>query len=798
MLGRFLSIFIISIYIFLSPNIFANDIESQDSKTTLKFYKLSDIPINTTKTIEELEKIESLLIENQKSTHDIHQSLSSYSKAIDGLLNNKIYENMSGLTIRFVQKKSTELLAYTKQLTEWNEIVTLQIDLHERQQKHLSKLFTIWKETKLQADKEEAPEAIADQLASVISKIENLQDFTKEHFDSLLTDANTITTQNLKIKNLIQKLQEKELKLSTEVFEQNEPTFFTLLKEQSFAPVKYFANIYKIYIENFKEFSNYIDTHQDKIWILITVSFIIFIFVFYFNYLYRKKRLFIHKESLNKRNFFFIGRAFSTFLILVALSDIFIFSDMPSIVNEVHLLFILIPIFRIIQVVTPKAALRYFYIFFSLYILFLIQKNGDDFCLDGRIVMLLLNISIISFNIIIIRDKILNKLPTIILYNIIYGFVVMLTLALVVSIIANIYGAILLSAKILESVFIIYYASLIFYALSIILTGYIIIILRRHMASATNLVEKFSKKVEKTTIMSIRVIMFLWWFKVMLVTIGIYPYLLDTLSDVLSYSWVVSNTTISIQSIVDFILIVVITIFLSRFLTALLEIEIFSRFTLPRGLPTAIKTVLNYIIIISGVVIALSSLGVSTEQFALVFGALSVGIGFGLRNIIANFVSGIIMVFERPVQIGDTIQIQQTMGTIKSIGARSSTIQTFDGSEVIIPNADFIAKEITNWTLSDKQRRKTLEFKVDFDSDIQKVMQIMLEIAKSHENILKDPEPLATFNGFGEYYLNFKLYFWLTENIMITQSDIAIGIYNKLKQEGIKMPIPHEQIKILR
>ena len=176
------------------------------------------------------------------------------------------------------------------------------------------------------------------------------------------------------------------------------------------------------------------------------------------------------------------------------------------------------------------------------------------------------------------------------------------------------------------------------------------------------------------------------------------------------------------------------------------------------------------------------------------FGALGVGIGFGLRNIIANFISGIIMVFERPIQIGDTIEIDNTLGSVQSIGARSSTLKTFDGSEVIIPNSDFISKEITNWTLSDKHRRKTVEFKVDLENDIDTILEIMQKVAESHKDVLKDPAPLASFKGFGEYYLEFKLYFWLAENLIVAQSEISIGIYKALRDAGIKMPVKKANI----
>jgi len=301
--------------------------------------------------------------------------------------------------------------------------------------------------------------------------------------------------------------------------------------------------------------------------------------------------------------------------------------------------------------------------------------------------------------------------------------------------------------------------------------------------------ELYAQKIEKTTMYLIKVWMILWWLLIVSQQLSLYPYLIRFRDTLLAFSIHIGETTISVQAIVDFLMIIIITFFLAKLIRAILEIEIFARFKLPRGAPTAIVTTLNYIIIISGTFIAFSSLGVTPQQFVLLFGALGVGIGFGLRNIIANFISGIIMVFERPVQIGDTIEIDSTMGSVQSIGARSSTIKTFDGSEVIIPNADFISKEIINWTLSDKHRRKVLEFRVDLDSDIDRILGIMQEVATAHKDVLKDPQPLATFKGFGEYYLEFKLYFWLSENLIVAQSDVSKGIYKALRDAGVTMPV---------
>ena len=288
--------------------------------------------------------------------------------------------------------------------------------------------------------------------------------------------------------------------------------------------------------------------------------------------------------------------------------------------------------------------------------------------------------------------------------------------------------------------------------------------------------------------------MVVWWFKVLIRTLGFETEFSGVLDAVLAQEWVIGTTTISLESSVSFIMILIGTWLLARFVQIILKVEIFARFQFSRGVPTAISTTLNYIIVISGILIAFSSLGVSAEQFTIILGALGVGIGFGLRNIIANFISGIIMVFERPIQIGDTIEVDNTLGKVLAIGTRASSVQTFDGSEVIVPNERFISSKVVNWTLSDERRRKVLQIKVAFDSDIEEVLEIMRDVALRHKDVLKDPEPLPTFQGFGDYYLEFKLYYWLTENLIVAQSDIAIAVYKRLKEANIATPMPIQEL----
>ncbi|MEA1919253.1 MAG: mechanosensitive ion channel [Campylobacterota bacterium] len=767
-------------------------IEAIEQVEKANYIEVSDIPENAVKTLVELKNVKELLKE-KKSSYELHEALPSYIVSIETLLKDPLYENLEKQSIRELRKMTSEWKVYLTQLRTWEKGLKKRIAVYDTNRDLLENYSKLWAETHINANKKSAPQAIQDHITSVIIEIENLRNRAKAYYDAILTDINLVSTNILAINEALVSIEDTQFMLNNRVFYQDKIPYFELFTQDSFSPVMYLKSAYNSLLEKFQEVRIYLQNNTDKLWIFLLYVVLNAAFIAYFNYLYRKQKLFVREESLSKKRFFFIGRPFSTFFILIVLWNVILLPELPVSVKEFQLLIILIPIFRILLTVIPQEALKHFYGYVGLYALALIEKNAIGYELDGRTLSLFLTIGFIVFIYYLIRHKVLDSLAKPYFLTMIYRVLYLLILLLVISVFANLYGAVQLATRITNGSFVIVHASLIFYTLSIILTGYIVIILRRRISTASNVIEKFSKRVENTTTFIIKLAMLFWWFLIVTKVIGFYNYLVEFKDETLALSWTIASTTISVQSIFDFIIIILGTWFIARMVNTLLQVEVYSRFTLPRGMPTAITTVLNYLIIISGILIAFSSLGISPDQFALVFGALGVGIGFGLRNIIANFVSGIIMVFERPVQIGDTIEINNTMGKVLGIGTRSSTLKTFDGSEVIIPNADFIAKEITNWTLSDERRRKVLSFKVDFDSDIEAVMEIMKRVATAHRDVLEDPEPVTAFLGFGEYYLEFKLYFWLTENLIGAPSDIAIGIYREFKDAGVKMPLPKQQ-----
>ena len=177
-------------------------------------------------------------------------------------------------------------------------------------------------------------------------------------------------------------------------------------------------------------------------------------------------------------------------------------------------------------------------------------------------------------------------------------------------------------------------------------------------------------------------------------------------------------------------------------------------------MPYAASKVTYYILSVFVLLAAVTAAGVDLNKFTIITGALGVGVGFGLQDIVKNFASGLILLFERPIRVDDVIELTGMVGTVRRIGARSSTIVTFQGAEVIVPNSNLVSTQVINWTLSSQQRRIEISVGVAYGTDPERVLQLLVAEAAAHENVMTNPAPVAFFIGFGDSALNFELRFW--------------------------------------
>ena len=258
--------------------------------------------------------------------------------------------------------------------------------------------------------------------------------------------------------------------------------------------------------------------------------------------------------------------------------------------------------------------------------------------------------------------------------------------------------------------------------------------------------------------------------------------------------------TVSVGGVLEFVLTVWVAYLLSAFIRFILQEDVYPRISIAPGLSYATSSLLNYIILSLGFVAALGVLGVDFSKVTILAGAFGVGIGFGLQGVVNNFVSGLILLFERPIHVGDTVEVGDLQGMVQRIGIRASVIHTGAGADIIVPNSQLVTDKVTNWTLSDRLRRVDLPVGINYGADPKKVIELLEQTARAHPEVLREPAPRALFMGYGDSAINFELRVWPIHFNQATQvrSDLAASVYDAVNAAGMSFPFPQREVRVLR
>ncbi len=221
------------------------------------------------------------------------------------------------------------------------------------------------------------------------------------------------------------------------------------------------------------------------------------------------------------------------------------------------------------------------------------------------------------------------------------------------------------------------------------------------------------------------------------------------------------------------------------------------RTSLDVGAREAIGTLLRYLILVLGTLVIVQSAGIDLTALSVLAGAIGVGIGFGLQNIANNFISGIIILLERPIRVGDRVEVGDIDGQVIEIGIRATTVITNDNIAIIVPNSHFISQPVVNWTRNDPKVRFRVPVGVAYGSDLQLVERVLIEVARAHPDVLEDPEPAVRLMRFGDNAVELELRVWSTELVHRRGkliSDLNFAIYEAFHQHGIEIPFPKRDL----
>jgi small-conductance mechanosensitive channel len=376
------------------------------------------------------------------------------------------------------------------------------------------------------------------------------------------------------------------------------------------------------------------------------------------------------------------------------------------------------------------------------------------------------------------------------------GLAWLAALGLLVSVLANVWGAMALATLLSSAVLNAIWAAVAFRVAINVLSALLKLLLRSPLMHGLRSVRDHGELLYLRIVGLLQVASVIFWIVLVLGWLQLRSPILSWGRTALQYEWIIGTLQINVSGLVAFVLVLVIAALLSRLVRFFLEEEVLGRLSMPRGATATVSTVLHYTIVGVGVVIAFAASGLDLSKLGFIIGALGVGIGFGLQSIVNNFVSGLILIAERPIKVGDLIELTGTKGHVMRIGARASTIRTFGGAEIIIPNGDLISSQVTNWTLTDQKRRASILVPVAMGADPQQVMEILKSVAGAQEIVLEDPAPYVAFQSFGEQGMMFELRAWPTpgnapEDVV---NALAAAVLPALRDAGIEVPLPQREV----
>jgi len=256
------------------------------------------------------------------------------------------------------------------------------------------------------------------------------------------------------------------------------------------------------------------------------------------------------------------------------------------------------------------------------------------------------------------------------------------------------------------------------------------------------------------------------------------------------------ETQVSLLTLIIFILFLVAFIIASRVIKRTLQNQVLPRFEIESGLRYTLARISQYIIVTVGLLISFQFIGINLSSLAVIFGFLSVGIGFGLQNITSNFISGLIVLFERPISVGDRVKVAGIEGDVLEINIRATKIRTLNKISIIVPNSEFVSSNVINYSHGDPEFRLDINVGVSYGSDLDTVIRALKEVAEENNTALKNPEPQIHLVSFGDSSWDMELRVWIPDvkRYPFVRNDINQAIVHKFREYGVEIPFPQRDL----
>lgn len=503
------------------------------------------------------------------------------------------------------------------------------------------------------------------------------------------------------------------------------------------------------------------------------------------------------EEELDRARFL-VSRPFSVALIFAVLAGAFIYASVPAVGRDFFHLLILIPIVRLAPGLTTTTERIGLYGLLGVLGLHVLAQLCPEGSLLLRVMLLAAEVAAGSLMTYLLwRGRWRSGQPLTWRRGISLAACAVLLMLFVAALFANVLGWVNLAHFLTESTILTSESALLAVLFVRAGSGLLPAITRYGPGRALLSVRRHTERFEQVGRALLVLLLLSLWFRQALRRFRLREPLLEQAEQLWTarLSW--TGVEITTGDVVQALLIVVAAILAQRLVRFFMQEEIFPRLRVPASSAAIFTTLTNYAVIGMGLLMAGSALGFTATQLTVLFGALGVGIGFGLQNIVNNFLSGLILIFEQPIKVGDILESGGTWGTVKRIGVRATVLRTFDGAEIIVPNGDLLSKEIKNWTLSDAVSRVEVLVGVAYGSNPSEVLEILRRVATANPLVLREPAPLPLMVGFGDSSLDFKLLCWVKiDDRFQGVSQLHVAVEQALADADITIPFPQRDLHV--
>ena len=781
--------FLLIVLFYLMPNFVVS--QTNDSIQPIKPILISEITFKYESLLESLENIRN----NSKRPAfviDLDTNYQKYISAIDSL-SIKVVKDSNRYTLQRINNLIGEWNGYSTRIHNWQTDVSKHAQLLEVNLDSLEYKKSVWVISLEYADKKEAPEEIQNRLKSAIDSTKMVERHVSNINDHMIRLQDKLIYAQNQVSKVIDYLEKEKTNFQGRLFVLDSPPLWDYQSEGSVED--YFAEIKANWADQQRILKIFYSAYSWP-FIIHVFSFIVLILVFlYFRKTY-STTAFPGDDHRIKLAITTINHPLVSAFALALMLSIYFYEGGPGVFFSFVTLLAAIPVIILFPKYIRIENKWVLYVVIATFMTNEIQELLIVNPLTNRIFQL---IKAFALGFVLYRARRSQlKSEEHVIGNPYWKKAILLLaplfiLLIIASMLANIAGAYQLSELLVNGVLDTTTYALIFFVFGAVFSSVLVILLRSKYVSSIKVFSQKNLKFESRISGLIFLYIAFLWVKIVFGAFHLLNPISDAYEAFLDLFWQIGGVKISVGGIMSFVIILAGTFLLARLVKELINDNVFPIRNSTRGLPNAFSMVIRYMIVVLGVYVALSAAGINLSEFGLMAGALGVGLGFGLQNILHNLVSGLIVSFERPIHVGDTVEVDKLHGTVTEIGVRSSKIRTFEGSEVILPNGDLLSKQVINWTLTDQKRRLEIKIRTSFDANPHEVIELLKKEVSLHPNVNPEPNPLCLFEGYGDSALNFRILFWVQYNVgLSTKSDVALGIYDKLKEKKIEAPI-HQQ-----